>query len=130
MIAIDTNVLVRLYMVDDADQYKAARALLDQLTQERPGFISREVLVEFAWVLRRRYHLAREEMFQAILGLVEARTLALEQSDDVIDSIALAEERGIDFADAMIAAAARRAGASELVTFDKRLAGLPNARLL
>jgi predicted nucleic-acid-binding protein len=36
----------------------------------------------------------------------------------------------LDFADAMIAAAAERSGARELVTFDRRLAKLANVRLL
>ena len=46
MIALDTNVLVRFLVGDDAEQAEAARALLEGMTPERPGFISREVAIE------------------------------------------------------------------------------------
>ena len=50
MIALDTNVLVRYLVADDARQAKAARLLLEGLTTEHPGFICREVIVELVWV--------------------------------------------------------------------------------
>ena len=37
MIAIDTNVLVRYLVRDDAEQAEAARLLLEGMTSERPG---------------------------------------------------------------------------------------------
>ena len=48
MIAVDTNVLVRYWTNDDVEQAAAARGLLDGLTEERQGFICREVAVETA----------------------------------------------------------------------------------
>ena len=55
MIALDTNVLVRYLVADDAGQAEAAQALLAGLTAERPGFVCREVAVELVWVLERAY---------------------------------------------------------------------------
>ena len=40
MIALDTNILVRYLVDDDAEQARAARTLLEGLTSERPGFES------------------------------------------------------------------------------------------
>ncbi len=40
MIALDTNVLVRYLVRDDAEQAEAARALLESLTADRPGYVS------------------------------------------------------------------------------------------
>ena len=55
MIALDTNVLVRYLVDDDAEQAQAARTLLEGLTAERSGFVCREVIVELVWVLQRTY---------------------------------------------------------------------------
>ena len=46
VIGVDTNVLVRYLVRDDAEQAGAARSLLEALTPEVPGFICREVAVE------------------------------------------------------------------------------------
>ena len=63
MIALDTNVLVRFLVQDDAMQGQAASALIDGLTELDPGYICREVIVELVWVLERVYkvHRGREQ---------------------------------------------------------------------
>jgi len=60
MIALDTNVLVRYLVRDDAEQAEAARALLESLTTDRPGYVCREVAVELVWVLERAYGFSRK----------------------------------------------------------------------
>ena len=60
MIALDTNVLVRYLVRDDAEQAEAARALLESLTADRPGYVCREVAVECVWVLERAYGYSRK----------------------------------------------------------------------
>ena len=55
MIGLDTNVLVRYLVRDDAEQAEAARSLLESLTVDSPGYVCREVTVEVVWVLERRY---------------------------------------------------------------------------
>jgi predicted nucleic-acid-binding protein len=54
----------------------------------------------------------------------------IEAGDDVGSALDLYRNDGFGFADLMIAAAARRAGAAELVTFDRKAARLPGVRLL
>ena len=48
MTALDTNVLVRYLVDDDAEQAQAARTLLEGLASERPGFVCRKVTVDTA----------------------------------------------------------------------------------
>ena len=43
MIALDTNVIVRYLVDDDAEQAEAARVLVEGLTPDSQGFICREV---------------------------------------------------------------------------------------
>lgn len=130
MIALDTNVLVRFLVQDDPEQSELATHVLNQLTDEAQGFVSREVLIELVWVLERAYHLGRFEIAVALDGLLTATELEIEAADDVGPALDLYRNDGFGFADLMIAAAARRIGAAELVTFDRKAAKLPNVRLL
>ena len=71
-LGLDTNVLVRFLVQDDAVQAEAATALIGSLTEAAPGFVSREVLVELVWVLERAYNLGRADIARALDGLLEA----------------------------------------------------------
>lgn len=130
MIALDTNVLVRFLVQDDPDQARIATTLFDQLTDAEPGFVSREVLVELVWVLERAYGYARSDIAAALDGLLSAIELVIEAADDVGQAVERYHTEGFGFADLMITAAAKRAGARELVTFDRKAAHLPDVRLL
>ena len=62
MTALDTNVLIRYLVGDVPEQAEAARALIDELTPDDPGFICREVVLEVAWVLERSYRFTRPQV--------------------------------------------------------------------
>ncbi len=130
MIALDTNVLVRFLVQDEPLQAQLATELIDQLTEDAQGFVSREVLIELVWVLERAYRLGRAEIAVALDGLLSATELDIEGSDELAPALELYRNDGFGFADLMIAAAARRSGASELLTFDRQAARLPGVRLL
>jgi predicted nucleic-acid-binding protein len=130
VIALDTNVLVRFLVQDDPLQAQLATKVIDQLTDDAQGFVSREVLIELVWVLERAYRLGRAEIAVALDGLLSATELDIEGSDEVAPALELYRNNGFGFADLMIAAAARRACANELVTFDRKASRLPGVRLL
>jgi predicted nucleic-acid-binding protein len=130
VIALDTNVLVRFLVQDDTDQARIAGDIFDQLTDAEPGFVSREVLIELVWVLERAYGYGRAQIAGALDGLLSSTELRIEAGDDVGSALDLYRNDGFGFADLMIAAAARRAGAAELVTFDRKAARLLGVRLL
>ena len=130
MIALDTNILVRYLVNDDARQAEAARGLLAKLTAERPGFVCREVSVELAWVLDRAYGFPRHRIATVFEELVATEELRFETADDVIRAADAYRRGGAELSDQMIAAAARRSGADVLYTFDRRAAQLHGAVLL
>ena len=130
MIALDTNVLVRFLVNDDPRQGEAARALLAELASDRPGFVCREVAVELSWVLDRAYGFSRDRIATVFEELVACEELQFEASDDVIRAADGSRRGGPGFADRMIAAAARRAGAAPLCTFDRQAAELQGAVLI
>jgi predicted nucleic-acid-binding protein len=112
MIAIDTNVLVRLLIVDDSAQCDAARALIES---ERV-LILRTVLLEAEWVLRSRFGLARSLIHRFFTELAETSGIEIEAESATRRAIA-AYSKGVDFADALHASAT----AVPFHTFDERL---------
>lgn len=130
MIALDTNVLVRFLTQDDPVQSRAASDLITGLTAEAPGFVCREVMVELVWVLERAYGLDRAQVAAAIEGLLAATEIEVEAVDDVGSALYRYRDDGFGFADLMIAAASRRAGAAVLVTFDRKAAQLVGVQLI
>jgi predicted nucleic acid-binding protein len=69
MLGIDTNVVMRLLVSDDAEQTRRARKLIEQsLGREEPVLVSLLVLIESEWVLRSSYGFKRD----AVLGMFRA----------------------------------------------------------
>jgi predicted nucleic-acid-binding protein len=130
MIALDTNVLVRFLTQDDPAQSRAATDLITGLTADAPGFVCREVMVELVWVLERAYGLDRAQVAAAIEGLLAATEIEVEAADDVGSALYRYRDDGFGFADLMIAAASKRAGAAVLVTFDRKAAQLVGVQLI
>lgn len=113
MAALDTNVIVRLLVGDDARQARAAEALV---TRE-PCTVSCAVLMECEWVLRGAYEMDTNTISELLRGL-----LALEHIDAqepaLADAALQAYTAGMDFADALHALQAKP---QRLATFDKQL---------
>ena len=96
MIAVDTNVLVRLLTGDDVKQAAAARSLF----AAGPIWIAKTVLLETGWVLRSLYGFeesAVRDAFAKLLGLENVHT---EDEPSVAAALALTVH-GIELADAM-----------------------------
>ena len=130
MIALDTNVLVRYLVDDDAEQAKAARALLEGLTSERPGFVCREVAIEVVWVLERAYRFRPAQIADVLVELIATDSIVVEAADDVARAAFSYRQGGVGFSDLMILSAAERVGAAPLHTFDRRLARMDGAVLV
>lgn len=130
MIALDTNVLVRFLTRDDVAQAKRAEHCMAQLSEEQPGFVAREVILELAWVLTRAYGYSRAEIARALEGLLAAIELDIEDGEMLGAVLTLYARDGYDLADLMIREAGRRRGASPLVTFDEKASRLEGVELL
>jgi predicted nucleic-acid-binding protein len=116
MIALDTNVLVRVVTADDPGQTAAALALL-----RRPGsfWVSKTVLLETAWVLSITYRLDRAAVARVFTRILGFRRMAVEDRDAVLRALARFEA-GLDIADALHLASS--AEAELFATFDRSLA--------
>lgn len=130
MTGLDTNVIVRFLMKDDADQAALATKAFAKFTATAAGFVCREVLVELVWVLQKIYRLPRTDIADAIEGLLGAREIVVESADQVAVAVDRLRKGGPGFADQMIVLAGQRAGCQATVTFDRKAAGIPGMSLL
>lgn len=130
MIALDTNVLVRFLVRDGEEQALAAHELLTSLTVEAPGFVCREVVVELVWVLERAYGFSRDQIADVLEQLVSTEVLVIESADDVAQAAFRYRAGGAGFSDLMVLAAAERAQALPMYTFDQMTAQQEGVTLL
>ena len=130
MIALDTNVLVRFLTQDDDAQFQVAADLIEGCTRDVPGYVCREVMIELVWVFEQAYKYSREEIADALLRIVTASQLLVENAQDIASIVNLYRDEGYDFADLMIRQAAQRTENRILKTFDQKLAKLDGVELL
>ena len=112
MIAVDTNLLVRLLTHDDPGQAKRAAKIMEA----GDIVIPKTVLLETEWVLRHAYGIDKEVIkrgFQKMMGLPSVR---VEDQQTVFQAISWYAS-GLDFADALHLASSMKA--DKFVTFDR-----------
>ena len=120
MRAVDTNLLVRLLVRDDAKQVTAAEAFV-----ENGAWVSHLVLVETLWVLDAVYERKAAQIAKAIALLLNHNSLTLQDADVVASALESFRARpSLGFSDCMVLEIARKAGHLPLGTFDKGLAKL------
>ena len=121
MIGLDTFVLVRYVVRDDAGQAASADRLIDAFSAKEPGFLGTVVLAETWWVLGRAYAFPVDRRLAFVEALLESQELVVEDPDAVRAALQSANA-GADFADALIAESAKAAGCTAVMTFDKAAA--------
>lgn len=127
MRAVDTNVLVRLMLGERSAQTEIAQSVM---STGEPIYVSNVVVCELAWVLRSRYRQPKQAVADAITRLIDSDQVVMDR--DAAQSGLNLLGGGGDFSDGVILHEARRAGARDLMTFDRDFAraGAPTATLI
>lgn len=140
MIAIDTNVLLRYLLADDAVQHAKAKSLIKS---KGPVLITDVVLAETVWTLTgKRYNLDKSAVYVVVHGLISDGAFIFENSQVIWSTLCDYEEaksvRGkeLDFADSLIANKSHfiaddiGTSLSGFYSFDKAVTQLKNAKSL
>jgi predicted nucleic-acid-binding protein len=112
--AVDTNLLVRALVRDDAAQSAAAEAVL----ANEPVFIPVTVMLELEWVLRSRYGFEPNKLSQAFTLLCALPNVTVGEAAAVRQAAARLA-KGWDFADALHHALSE--GCVDFLSFDDHL---------
>ena len=117
MLAVDTNVVVRLLVNDDERQGALARRLFES----DEIFIGVTVLLEAAWVLESLYGLNSVEAASVLRGLLGLPNVRVEDASAVATALDTTG-KGLELADALHLL--RAPEDAEFATFDRGLAKL------
>lgn len=119
MKALDTNVLARFFVNDPDDEQAAKQRPAAIAALSERAFVSVTVLLEFEWVMRGFYALARPEIERVLRALAGIEHVTLEDRTAVLAALDTFRA-GLDFADALHLARSSRS--ASFATFDRRLA--------
>ena len=118
MIGLDTNVLVRYIMQDDATQAPKATKLIEGLSSDSPGYVPVVAVVELVWVLSSSFGLQRAQIVKVLEILLRSEQLLVDQAEHVVRATRAYSGGSADFADCLIERTASAAGCSQTMTFD------------
>ncbi|MGO8756411.1 MAG: PIN domain-containing protein [Gallionellaceae bacterium] len=126
MVGIDTNVLVRFLVRDDNAQFEKARKLIKrEVAAGRRVFVNQLVLMETEWMLRSRYAVPKNQIIEAISGLLNATDVQFEDEPAIEEALFIWKDVTADFADCLIGAKNRRLGCRATAIFDMKASKLP-----
>lgn len=123
MIGLDTNILVRYLVQDDAAQSKLATKFIEKnCTDSEPGIIGHIVLCELSWVLESNYQQSRDQITNVIEQILQVSQLAIPNADTVWRALGDYKSSNADFSDHLIARINQATGCEYTLTFDKKAA--------
>jgi predicted nucleic-acid-binding protein len=122
-ISVDTNVLARAVLQDDAVQARAATKVLEEASLIA---VSLPCLCELVWILLRGAQQPKERVAIAVRSLLDTKNVAMNRPA-VEAGLALLEAGG-DFADGVIAYEGSWLGGETFVSFDKKAVALLSAQ--
>ncbi len=131
MIGVDTNVVLRLLVRDDAAQTRAAIRYLDaHASAEDPALVSTVAVVETVWVLEDVYGYSRAEIAAAVEGLLSMAQLRVDDGGAVAVALHRFRRATADFADCLLGVVNVALGCSHTATFDRKASRLDEFRLV
>lgn len=114
-ISVDTNVLMRAIVGDDAKQSRHAQA---ELAKAEVLTVATPALCELVWVLAQGYKIAVADIVETIRRLLASENVVANRP--AVEAGLAMMDAGGDFADGVIAFEGRLRGADIFVSFDSK----------
>lgn len=130
MIGLDTNVIARIVLADDAVQTRQAATMLDAAQQRGEEVsLSLPVVLELEWVLRSAAKLGKTAVITTLRHLLETELLQIENEGALEYALHLYEGSRADFAECLFTAKYRMQGCRVMVSFDAQACKLDSVLL-
>lgn len=131
MAALDTNILVRFLVEDDARQLAAAKRLIRKCIASGESLhVPITVSLELEWVLRSNFGFDKTAVVRTMSQLLSSAELSFELEGALESALILYGQGSADFSDCLHVGLASLAGEEPLWTFDKAASKIAGAQLL
>ena len=123
MRALDTNILVRFLVNDDAVQGEKVRALFARA--EAAGevfFVGMPAVLELLYVLDSVYGFSRVDILQALAALLVMPVLVFDNPDLLSQLVQRSRKEKTELPDLLVALSGEAAGCETTLTFDRKAA--------
>jgi len=126
MIAIDTNVLVRI-LINEPKAEQQCRLARELISEHDAIWVCQVVLIETIWVLQASYQFSKEQILWVLEKLRNHPDIILENAEYLESDLAVFNSSNVGFADCLIFNDAQR---RQLIlhAFDRKLAWLHGAK--
>ena len=120
-VIVDTNVIIRYLINDQAELYKKARDFLDLVKLGKTkAHIEQAVFTEVIFVLTSVYNIPRDKIKESLYSLLLYRGFYNSEKDILIESLNIYADTNLHIVDCIIAAKVRLHGL-EIKSFDQEL---------
>jgi len=131
MIAVDTNVLIRFFVRDDAKQAALASEFIRQAKKrDEKVLIDLVVLCELVWVLESGYGYSKVEIVSLLERILSTKQFEVQNSGIVWQAVDDFRTKSGDFADCIIGRININEGSRLTATFDRTLKAFPFFEIL
>jgi predicted nucleic-acid-binding protein len=117
MAFIDANYVLRYLLKDNPKQFLIVKEVIENQDISLTDFI----FAEAVYVLEKVYSVPRNDIKDALGGLMEYKNLVMENKNVILKSLQIYSESKIDFADALLIAYHKESSNIVLHTFDKKI---------
>lgn len=128
MIAVDTNVLVRL-LIDDPESQSQVVAAKTLLRERGPVFVSQIVQVEAVWVLESGYQFDKQAILAVLDHMEKCPLYVLQHEAQFRDAATKFAGNSADFSDCLILEEAVTLDC-DLFTFDRKLSRIDGVKMV
>jgi len=117
---VDTNIFLRFLINDDPVRADACEALFRRAVEGRELlFTNAMVIAEIVWVLESYYDRPRMEVREKVEKILNTRNLHCENTEIIIEALAVYAEKNTDYIDAFNACSLKRQSVAELYSYDR-----------
>ncbi len=131
MIGLDTNVVLRLLLLDDpAQRMRAAKVIQQAKRSDNPVVITLAVALEIEWVLRSSAKMDKAQVLNVLGLLLESHDIEIDNEKVLEQALHLYANAAADFAECLFLAQYQRMGCDTMLTFDAKAARMAGVELI
>ena len=130
-VVVDANIILRYLLQDDPKQSPKADRMMEMIQDEQVSAVCDPVtLAEVVWVLSAHYGISRDKIVAGLAPLIKAPCFELTEKNRYLLALEFFAASAVHYGDACACADALELSGGRILSFDRKLAGLPGIQRL